>query len=131
VGEPDRRVKHVEDLPDESLRCAASGRHLGFYDDEQNPPSMKEAPGWGPLNSWEVLYRCYCGRWKTEVIDMDTGERLSRSVQYGGGVLLWIPEEGAVGGVNQRLAKLVWLRRIRERGGGLPGPRSLPSDAGT
>lgn len=115
MGEPDRRVKHVEDLPDESLRCAASGFHRGFYDEEQNPPREKDAPGWGDLNAIEVTFTCYCDRWKREVIDGDTGERLSRSVEYGGGTLLWISEEGAAGGVNRHLAKLVWLRRSRER----------------
>jgi hypothetical protein len=115
MAEPDRRVKTVYELPDESLRCAAAGRHLGFFDEDDNPPSMKPAKGWGALNAWEVTYHCYCGRWKTEVVDLDTGETLSRGPQYGGGVLLLIPEEGATGGVHHREAKRHWLNRLRER----------------
>jgi hypothetical protein len=76
---------------------------------------MKEVDGWGPLNSHEVLWRCDCGRWKRETIDLDTGETLRRSPEYGGGLLLRIGEVGQIGGMGQRAAKLEWLRRGVER----------------
>lgn len=51
MGEPDKRVRGIADLPMESLRCSAAGRHVGFW---LNDPTMKKVGGWGRLNSWEV-----------------------------------------------------------------------------
>jgi hypothetical protein len=31
MGEPDKRVRDVHELPDEPVRCAAAGRHVGFF----------------------------------------------------------------------------------------------------
>lgn len=109
MGEPNKRVGSIADLPMESLRCAAAGRHVGFW---LNDPTMKKVGGWGPLNSWEVTWQCDCERWKTEVVDRDTGEKLTRTPNYGGGVLLEIPEDGHTGGVNHREALAEWLHRV-------------------
>jgi hypothetical protein len=109
MGELAKRVRGLADLPMESLRCSAAGRHVGFW---LNDPTMKKVGGWGRLNSWEVHWRCECGRTKTEVIDRDTGEKLTRSADYGGGVLLDIPEGGYTGGVSHADALAEWLRRV-------------------
>lgn len=105
---PTRRVRDVTQLPDEALQCAVAGRHVGFV---RNDPVIIEAvPWWTNVTADEVHYRCDCGRWKQEAVDHDTAERVSRSVNYGGGVLL------VTGGqVSQTEAKAEWLRRVRAR----------------
>jgi hypothetical protein len=102
---PTRRVKSLEDMSPWALLCAATGRHLGFM---LNDPRVADVDGWGE-SAQEVHYRCDCTRWKYEVVDA-FGHIMSRSVQYGGGELL------IDGGVGSRAeAKLVWLRKVRER----------------
>jgi len=102
---PTKRVKTLEDMSPWALLCAATGRHLGFM---LNDPRVADVDGWGET-AQEVHYRCDCTRWKYEVVDA-FGHTISRSVQYGGGELL------IDGGSGIRAeAKLVWLRRVRER----------------
>src|SRR6478736_5504560 len=91
VTETVKRVATVTDLPVESLACAAVGRHLGFLNDVRVATESNQL--WGALDARRVVYRCDCGRIKEEVIDWDTGERLSRSVQYSGGTLTYAPTE--------------------------------------
>lgn len=108
-----RRVRSVTDLPDESLRCAAAGRHLGFF---VNDPTWHKVGGWGRLNSWEITWRCDCTRWKREIVDRDTAETLSRSPVYGGGVLVAIGEVGQIGGIGVRDARVeLWRRQAQQR----------------
>lgn len=108
MGEVDKRVRDVHELPDESLLCAAMGRHTGFGEDAST--EVREVDGWGHRQAVEVKYRCNCGRWKREVIDGDSGETLSRSPEYGGGVLLWLGSSP-----SRAEAKAEWLRRLWER----------------
>ena len=98
-----KRVATVVDLPDDALACAAVGRHLGFLDDVRVATESNQL--WGELDARRVVYRCHCSRIKEEVIDWDTGERLSRSVQYSGGTLTYAP-------ADQREAKKEMLHRI-------------------
>lgn len=109
LGE-ERRVRSVADLPDLSLVCALAGRHVGFY---RNDPTWKRIGGWGPRESWEVVYRCDCGRWKRQVEDPTTGEVLSRGPQYGGGVLVQLGGYRLVGGISVQDARVEWWRRRR------------------
>ncbi len=84
-----RRVRDVTQLPDDALACAAAGRHLGFFDHVTVSP---ESTGtWGDLDARQVTYRCDCTRIKEETIDWNTGETLSRSAVYSGGVLTYEP----------------------------------------
>jgi hypothetical protein len=111
MPDADKRVDTIHDLPDESLRCAALGRHVGFGAED---PQIAASPGWGPrVNAVQVKYTCDCGRWKTQDIDLDTGELLSRSVQYGGGVLLW-----GGGHPSKADAVAVYLARVLQRRAG-------------
>lgn len=103
-----RRVRDVTQLPDDALTCAVAGRHVGFV--RNDPQIIDNVPWWSNVTADEIRYRCDCGRWKQETVDHDTAERLSRSVNYGGGVLL------VTGGqVSQTEAKAEWLRRVRTR----------------
>lgn len=102
----------VADLPDEPLLCAAAGRHFGFF---RNDPTWKKVGGWGALNSWEIVWRCDCGRWKREIVDRDTAETLSHSPVYGGGVLVAIGEVGQIGGIGVRDARVELWRRQAQR----------------
>jgi len=97
-------VNDYEDLDNWPLLCSR-GRHLGFL---INDPIMAKVEGWGPINSWEVWYSCDCGRWRYDVTDRDTGETISRSVQYGGGQLPRCARD------TER-AKKVWLDRVEAR----------------
>lgn len=103
-----QRVKSVYDLPLLSLRCAALGRHVGFGQDD---PRIKDVTGWGQfVKAVEVRYSCDCGRWRKDVIDAETGERLAKASEYGGGVLLW-----SGGSPDQHLAKVIYIAKVRER----------------
>ena len=104
---PTVRVKSYEDMTPWALLCAAGGRHLGFL--LNDPVVVPAASNWGTgVDAREVHYWCDCTRWRYEVLDWRTKEVLSRSVQYGGGVLL---ETGG----RQRDAKGVWLEQVEQR----------------
>lgn len=104
---PTVRVKSYEHMSPHALLCAVAGRHIGFI---TNDPVCAPVDGWGPIRSAEVHYRCDCTRWKYEVVDLDTGDTISRSTQYGGGELL---ELG--GRPSQKDAKKLWLEQVQER----------------
>jgi len=108
------RVSRIEDLPDESIQCYARGHR---WDDG---PAI-HAPGWGDLNAAQIAATCDCTRRKTEVIDADTGERLGQA-QYAGGVMLMAGSD-----FPKHLARVEWLRRLREKGAGVTrlGPRRV------
>ena len=99
------RVTSIMDLPDVSIRCAAAGRHVGFFHDD---PPVIECGGWGSVRSAEVTYRCDCGRWRRDVVDLDDGEVLT--VAYGGGTLI-----AAGSSPGRREARAEYLRRVQAR----------------
>lgn len=99
---PVTRVRDLASMPTLSLRCTATSRHVGFFDD----PTVSDSNigGWGRRDARLVTYRCDCGRTKREVIDWDTGETLTRSAAYDGGTL---PHEPA----RAHDARITLLRR--------------------
>lgn len=104
-----RRVDTIFDLPDESIRCLALSRHVGFGVDD---PTMRPQDGWGRRSAMEVRYACDCGRWRRETVDVDTGEILTRAPDYGGGVLLTNRVTP-----TRAEARQEYLRRVRSRRG--------------
>ena len=101
------RVNRIDDLPDESMRCYATAHQ---WDD----PPATEASGWGSFNAVELRSHCPCGRYKYEVIDLDTGDRLGQP-QYGGGVMLFPGTD-----FPKRVARAEWLRRKRLNAARIP-----------
>lgn len=81
------RVNSLTDMSDESVTCAALGRHVGFGLED---PLRETQEGWGEATKAERwTFVCTCGRWRAEVVDTVTGQILSRTKQYGGGELLY------------------------------------------
>jgi hypothetical protein len=106
------RVGRVEDLPDESIQCYARGHR---FDDDG--PALA-VTGWGPVNAAEIRSSCDCGRRRREVLDADTGERLTSS-DYTGSVMLAPGSD-----FPKAAARLEWLRRRREAAAGATPVRS-------
>jgi hypothetical protein len=81
------RVNSVTDMSDASVACAALGRHIGFGVED---PLREPQDGWGEATKAERwTHVCMCGRRRAEVVDTTTGTILSRTMQYGGGELLY------------------------------------------
>lgn len=81
------RVHSLTDMSDESVTCAALGRHIGFGLED---PIREPQDGWGEaVKAERWTFVCQCGRWRSEVVDTTTGEILSRTARYGGGELLY------------------------------------------
>jgi hypothetical protein len=105
---PVTRVQTVHDLSDPSVACGTMGRHIGFG---ATDPIVKPNHGWGEgTNAQDVTWVCSCGRWRTDVINEDTGEKLTKQAAYGGGELLY---EG--GRLPQETCRVEFMRRMRER----------------
>jgi hypothetical protein len=81
-------VKRVDtaDLPQVSWDCFEANHAWDLV-------SSRAATGWGPrVDAEEQLWECGrdgCTRWRRDVIDAATGDRLSRP-DYGGGTYVWV-----------------------------------------
>lgn len=101
-----QRVSRIDDLPDESIHCYATAHQ---WDD---PPATEEQ-GWGEdVNAVRMDFHCPCGRYKHQVLDLDTGDELT--CQYGGGVMLFPGSH-----FPKRLWRVEWLRRKRLNAAGV------------
>jgi hypothetical protein len=105
---PVTRVNTVEELSDQSVACGTLGRHVGFG---ATDPIATPNGEWGEdTNAQNVTWVCSCNRWRTDVIDEDTGKKLTKQAAYGGGELLY-----AGGRLPQEECRVEFMRRLRER----------------
>jgi hypothetical protein len=115
-----RRVESIHDLPDASIACSALGRHIGFGHED---PIIRKADGWINADAQYVEYHCGCTRWRYEVIDANTGERLTPVPVYGGGYLLWSKVS-----LTRAEARVEYIRRVRARQAGVTDVSSKRRD---